>query len=372
MSFPRMYHQTIHFRSREDLLSNAGEISTANMTATNVMPAYNSSTSTFLNAQQSPSSKHCQISTTEYNPICHSSTPKISNDAVAIDPSKLFVHNGVSPVVLRDTNRHGSQRSNNTLVQNSNPSVPASLLNTTSSHNPANAPNYFPMERPSSFHFLPSTPSSSMINIKHANNPGCLAVEQSYKDGSMINKTILHLENGRKRMSERNDVCNRLSADLSIIHGLRYSSTSPIRHSTTNVNNANFQNKVYLHDNKNNGNDRFSLSRKSSPTKVDYGSSYGEFLTTNGHVSGNAAQQRISSQEQILWSRHQLSVPPSTNTIRKHSSPSYLEPLRIETLRKLSSPALLEDGLRPENSTGCSEISILSRREASTNHLKTV
>ena len=352
-------------------MSNAGEISTANMRSTNVLPAYNSSTSTFLNAQQSPSSKHCQISTTEYNPICHSSTPKISNDAVAIDPSKLFVHNGVSPVVLRDTNRHGSQRSNNTLVQNSNPSVPASLLNTTSSHNPANAPNYFPGERPSSFHFLPSTPSSSMINIKHANNPGCLAVEQSYKDGSMINKTILHLENGRKRMSERNDVCNRLSADLSIIHGLRYSSTSPIRHSTTNVNNANFQNKVYLHDNKNNGNDRFSLSRKSSPTKVDYGSCYGEFPTTNGHVSGNAAQQRISSQEQILWSRHQLSVPPSTNTIRKHSSPSYLEPLRIETLRKLSSPALLEDGLRTENSS-CAEISILSRREASTNHLNTV
>ena len=336
------------------------------------MPAYNSSTSTFLNAQQSPSSKHCQISTTEYNPICHSSTPKISNDAVAIDPSKLFVHNGVSPVVLRDTNRHGSQRSNNTLVQNSNPSVPASLLNTTtSSHNPANAPNYFPGERPSSFHFLPSTPSSSMINIKHANNPGCLAVEQSYKDGSMINKTILHLENGRKRMSERNDVCNRLSADLSIIHGLRYSSTSPIRHSTTNVNNTNFQNKVYLHDNKNNGNDRFSLSRKSSPTKVDYGSCYGEFPTTNGHVSGIAAQQRISTQEQILWSRHQLSVPPSTNTIRKHSSPSYLEPLRIETLRKLSSPALLEDGLRSENSS-CAEISILARREASTNHLNTV
>ena len=335
------------------------------------MPAYNSSTSTFLNAQQSPSSKHCQISTTEYNPICHSSTPKISNDAVAIDPSKLFVHNGVSPVVLRDTNRHGSQRSNNTLVQNSNPSVPASLLNTTSFHNPANAPNYFPGERPSSFHFLPSTPSSSMINIKHANNPGCLAVEQSYKDGSMINKTILHLENGRKRMSERNDVCNRLSADLSIIHGLRYSSTSPIRHSTTNVNNANFQNKVYLHDNKNNGNDRFSLSRKSSPTKVEYGSCYGEFPTTNGHVSGIAAQQRISTQEQILWSRHQLSVPPSTNTIRKHSSPSYLEPLRIETLRKLSTPALLEDGLRTENSS-CAEISILARREASTNHLKTV
>ena len=366
-----MNHQTIHFRSREDLLSNAGEISTANMTTTNVMPAYNSITSTFQNAQQSPSAKHCQISTTEYNPICHSSTPKISNDAVAIDPSKLFVHNGVSPVVLRDTNRHGSQRSNNTLVQNSNPSVTASLLNTTSSHNPANAPNYFPVERPSSFHFLPSSPNSSMINIKHANNPGCLAVEQSYKDSSIINKPILHLENGRKRMSQRNDVYNRLSADLSITHGLRYSSASPIRHSTTNVSNANFQNKVYLHDNKNNGNDRFSLSRKSSPTKVDYSSVYGECATTNGHVSDNSVQQRISSQEQILWSRHQLSVPPSTNTIRKHSSPSYLEPLRIETLRKLSSPALLEDGLRTEN-ISCAEISILSPREASTNHLKTV
>ena len=122
-----------------------------------------------------------------------------------------------------------------------------------------------------------------------------------------------------------------------------------------------------MHDNKNNGNDRFSLSKKSSPTKVDYSSCYAECSMTNGHVSDNVVQQRISSQEQILWSRHQLSVPPSTNNIRKHSSPAYLEPLRIETLRKLSSPALLDDRLLTENSS-CAEISILSRREASTNH----
>ena len=296
------------------------------------------------------SSRHVYQNSRTTHPTCHSSTPKISNNFESMKQPSLFPSDEVSPVVLRD-NKNRNMRNN--MVQNSsknigNPSFYNNFLSNTN------------LTKPS----ILVTPSSSMMNLKHHNEYNGSGVEEAKycgvnTDGVIMNPVLLHQEHIQKR--NENDT-NRYIRSASTPWG----HASPIYFNNTTTTNIdpNLSRSNILHERL--GNNRFSVSRKASPTKVDYNYMNGIFPNHINNESDNynqnnlnhtkipriiepgrneyVSERRISAHEQLLWTGGLKLPTMNGDQERKLSSPAQLGGISMDNIGATGNSIYLRHG----------------------------
>ena len=274
----------------------------------------------------------------------------MSNNVDLTNQSVLFPSDEVSPVVLRDKSR--SQRCN--MVQNhpkhiSNPAFSNNFLSNTNIPKPS----------------ILLTPCSSMINVKnYSDNYGTGVEEIRYcgvnTDGVIMNP--MHLHQQQIRTTSRNET-------------KRYRQSLPAPGDYLPPNNSNtatstnFDPYPSRHKNLHEmlGNNKFSVSRKASPTKVDYTNTNSVFpshcndrndkecgFTNLNHANipmiiettpnDFGMQRRISPQEQLLWANG-LNPPTSDGKqLRKLSSPPQLGGISMDDIGATGNSIYLRHG----------------------------
>ena len=271
----------------------------------------------------------------------------MSNNVDSIKPTVMFPSDEVSPVVLRDKSR--SLRNNtvqNPSMHMNNPAFSNSFLSNTN------------IPRPS----ILLTPSSTMMNVRnYPDYTGSGVEEMRYcgvnTDGVIMNPILLQQETVRK--NKENDT-KRHRQSLPVLGEF----SSP--HHSNNTTPTNFD--PYLSKSNKlheiNGNNRFSISRKAIPTKVDYNHTNGIFPShCNNHNDYNHlnpvdipmiietgpnefnSPRRISPQEQLLWANG-LMPPPiaSGKPERKLSSPAQLGGISMDNIGATGNSIYLRHG----------------------------
>ena len=353
----------IIYRSRESLDDERNRVGFGSTSILNSKREFNSTLAIPQNGynQNAPgsSSHHSYQNLRTTHPSCHSSTPKISNNFESMKQPSLFPSDEVSPVVLRDK-KNRNMRTN--MVQNSSKNIGnQSFYNNFLSNKNLTKPSIL------------VTPSPSMMNLNYCSNYNGSGVEGvKYcgvnTDGVIMNPVLLHREQVQKmNENDSNKYIRSASTPWGHSSPIYFNSITP-----TNIDpNLSRSNVLHEHLEKN----RFSVSRKASPTKVDYNNTKGAFPnhinygsdlyiqnnlnhtmvpriiepTRNGYV----AERPISAHEQLLWKSGLK--PPTTNSDQE---------------RKLSSPAQL-GGISMDN-IGATGNSIYLRHGASFNCLNMV
>jgi len=276
-------------------------------------------------------------------PICHSSTPKITNKVdTMMEPTTLFPSYEVSPVVLRESNTYnGPLRTN--MVQTSNPSK----------HNVTSLQNngiFYNTKITNSSIMMPS----SMMNFKHDNNNTGSGFEQLNTDGVLINPVLLHQEQMRK-MNNSSHLRSLSTPCGQSLHKIFNSSTNLDTNTTTKILHEKPEHKT------------FCVSRKAAPTKVDYGRTNGNFVKNTNHldvarqqanltdgympsikasngVNIYGAQRRTSAHEQMIWTNG-LTPPINPSNQRKLSSPAHFGGISMENVGATENSIYLRHGV---------------------------
>ena len=274
--------------------------------------------------------------------ICQSSTPKISNNAESMKHSGVFPSEEVSPVVLRNNSR--SLRNN--MVQNH----PNHFGNPSYHNNFSSNTNLTKQS-------ILITPSSSMLNIKHytdCNGSGVEGIRYCgvNTDGVIMNPVLLHHEQMRKT-NENDTKRNRQSVPA------MWGYSSPKHSNSTTPTNFDsyLSRNNHLHESM--GNNRFSVSRKASPT-IDYNNQNGTYPPNYNNQNNldhtnipmiveppqneYGVHRRISPQDQLLWTNG-LKVPNvNGDQKRKISSPAMLGGISMDNIGATGNSIYLRHG----------------------------
>ena len=329
----------LYYRSRENVFDSSDEDTTDTAT---LRQRLSSTLSVPQNGPRQLPDTSSQISRIK-QPICHSSTPKITNKVdTMMEPTTLFPSYEVSPVVSRESNTYnGPLRTN--MVQTTNPSK----------HDVASVQNndiFYNTKITNSSIMMPS----SMMNFKHANNRTGSGLEKLNTDGVLINPVLLHQEQMRK-MNNSSYLRSLSTPCGQSLHKKFNSSTNIDTNTTAKILHEKPEHKT------------FCVSRKAAPTKVDYGRANGNFAKNMNHldvarqqtnvydsympsikesngVNIYGAQRPTSVHEQMIWTNG-LTLPINPNNQRKLSAPAHFGGISMEHVGATENSIYLRQGV---------------------------